>query len=303
MPRFVMYAGRVLAVIAALVALAVVLVYAGSERMLRHQYLAPSHAPFVAPGGSDSALIARGEHMAGAIGKCVDCHGRDFAGNIFIDNAAFGRFAGQNLTRGAGGVGATLTDADYELAVRHGIGPGGRGLLFMPARNYNRMSDEDLGALIAYIKQLRPVDRAMPASHIGPVGRALLLTGKAPLVDAAVLDQSAPHVAAPPVGPTPEYGMYLARVGSCLGCHRSNLEGGPVAGAPRSFKPAANLTPVGIGTWTKADFVRVLRQGIGPGGVPIDSFMPVRLTKEMSDTEIDALWAYLQTVPPQPMGK
>jgi hypothetical protein len=49
--------------------------------------------------------------------------------------------------------------------------------------------------------------------------------------------------------------------------------------------------------------VRVLRQGAGPGGVPIDPFMPVRLTKGMSDTEIDALWAYLQTVPPQPMGK
>ena len=37
-------------------------------------------------------------------------------------------------------------------------------------------------------------------------------------------------------------------------------------------------------------------------GLPFDSFMRVRLTQEMSDTEIDALWAYLQTVPPQPMG-
>ncbi len=303
MPRFLVYGGRVLAIVAALVLVVVAFVYGASERMLRHQYPSPNHPPFALPAGSDSALIARGEHMAGAIGKCVDCHGRDFSGNLFIDNAAFGRFAGQNLTRGAGGVGGTLTDADYELAVRHGIGPNGRGLLFMPARNYNRMSDEDLATLIAYIRQLRPVDRSVPASRIGPVGRALLLAGKAPLVDAAVLDQSAPHLPAPPVGPTPEYGMYLARVGSCFGCHRSNLEGGPVAGTPRSFKPAANLTPVGIGTWTKADFVRVLRLGVGPGGVPIDSFMPVRLTKEMTDTEIDALWAYLQTVPPQPIGK
>ncbi len=303
MPRPVVIAGRILAAIIALVLVIAAVVYAGSERMLRHHYAGANHAPFVVPAGADSAVIARGEHMARAIGKSVDCHGRDFSGNLFIDNAAFGRFAGPNLTRGAGGVGGTLTDADYELAVRHGIGPDGRGLLFMPARNYNRMSDEDLAALIAYIRQLRPVDRTMVASRIGPVGRGLLLSGKAPLVDAAVLDQSAPHRPAPPMAPTPEYGMYIARVGACLGCHRSNLEGGPVPGTPPSFKAAANLTPVGIGTWTKADFVRVLRLGVAPGGVPVDSFMPVRLTREMTDTEIDALWAYLQTVPPQPMGR
>ena len=173
----------------------------------------------------------------------------------------------------------------------------------MPSRNYNRFSDEDVAALIAYVKQVPPVNDTMAASHVGPVGRALLLAGKARLVDAAEIDQQLPHAPAPELGPTAAYGAYIARVGSCLGCHRSKLEGGHVVGAPPSFRPAANLTPTGIGRWTKADFVRALRQGLLPGGVAIDSFMPVRMTKDMNDTEIDALWAYLQTVPPRSMGK
>ena len=271
--------------------------------MLRHRYPLPTHPAFVVRATADSAVIDRGRRLAGPLGKCVDCHGASMSGNTFIDNPAFGRYAGSNLTRGAGGVGATLTDAEWELAIRHGIDREGHGLVFMPSRNFNRLSDDDLAALILDIRQLAPVDATPPSVRVGPVGRALLLAGKAPLIDAAVLDQDLPHAAAPPTGPTAQYGAYLARVGSCMGCHRSNLEGGPVAGAPRTFKPAANLTPTGIGTWTEADFMRALRQGLAPGGVPIDTFMPVRLTKQMNDMEIDALWAYLKTVPPQPMGK
>jgi mono/diheme cytochrome c family protein len=179
----------------------------------------------------------------------------------------------------------------------------GHNLLFMPSRDFNRFGDEDLAALIAYVKQMPPVNDTVPTSRVGPVARALLLAGKVPLLDAAALDQHAPHSSAPPAEATPAYGEYLAMVGGCAGCHRPNFEGGRVPGTPPNFKPAANLTPTGIGTWTEADFVRVMRQGIGPGGVPVDSFMPFRLTKGMTDTEIDALWAYLKTVPPQPMGK
>ncbi len=286
-----------------LVLVLVLVVYGGSEAKLRHRYALPSHPPFVVRTAADSTVIERGRRLAGPLGKCVDCHGASLSGNMFIDNAAFGTYSGTNLTGGAGGVGRSLTDADWELAVRHGIDRAGHGLVFMPSRNFNRLSDEDLSALILYIRQVRPVDTVMAPVRVGPVGRALLFTGKAPLVDAALIDHQQVHAAAPAIGPTPEYGAYLARIGSCLGCHGSNLEGGPVAGAPRTFKPAANLTPTGIGTWTKPDFVRALRDGLLPGGVPIDSFMPVRLTKQMSDTEIDALWAYLKTVPPQPMGK
>ena len=286
---------------AAVVLIAVL--YVTSEIKLRRRHDLPHHAPFAGPATADSTLVARGRHLVIPIAKCVDCHGDDLGGRVFIDDPAFGRYAGANLTRGAGGLGGTLTDADFELAIRHGIDRNGRNLVFMPSREFNRFSDEDVAAIIAYVRQVPPVNRTVPASRVGPVGRALLLAGKIPLLDAAGLDQQLAHTPAPPVGVTPAYGEYLAQVAGCAGCHRENFEGGPVPGTPPSFKQAANLTPTGIGTWTQADFYRALRQGIGPAGVPIDTFMPFRLTKAMTDTEIDALWAYLKTVPPAPLGK
>src|SRR4051812_40066789 len=53
---------------------------------------------------TDPAAIARGEHLAGAIGKCLDCHGAGFQGNLMMDDPAFGRLAASNLTSGEGGV-------------------------------------------------------------------------------------------------------------------------------------------------------------------------------------------------------
>jgi len=292
--------------VAAVAAVAIVLaaaLYVGSEMKLRRRHELPHHAPFVGLATADSTVIARGRHLAGPIAKCVDCHGDDYSGRVFIDDPALGRYAGPNLTRGANGLGASLTDADFELAIRHGMDHNGHNLVFMPSRAFNHFGDEDVAAVIAYVRQVPPVDHTVPASRVGPVGRALLLAGQIPLLDAAGLDQQLLHAPAPRVGPTAAYGAYLSQVGGCAGCHRDNFEGGRVPGTPPSFKPAANLTPTGIGTWTEADFVRALRQGLGPAGVPIDTFMPFRLTKAMTDTEIDALWAYLKTVPPAPMGK
>jgi mono/diheme cytochrome c family protein len=303
MRRAVRFVARALAAIVALVVVLAVGLYAASEIKLGRRHELPHHAPFVGLTTADSTVVARGRHLAGPIAKCVDCHGDDFSGRVFIDDPAFGRYAGPNLTRGAGGVGATFTDADFELAIRHGMDRNGHSLFFMPSRDFNRFGDQDVAAIIAYLRQLPAVEHTAPATRVGPVGRGLSLAGVVPLLDPAGFDQQAPHAPAPPVGATPEYGAYLARVGGCAGCHRDNYEGGHVPGTPSTFKPAANLTPTGIGSWTQADFFRALREGKGPAGVQIDTFMPFRLTKEMTDTEIDALWVYLKTVPAVPMGK
>jgi hypothetical protein len=79
------------------------------------------------------------------------------------------------------------------------------------------------------------------------------------------------------------------------------LSGGPTLGPPGT-PPASNLTPTGIGHYTKQDFARALREGKRPDGTEISTFMPWRVFAGMTDDEVTALWNYLQTVPPMEFG-
>ncbi|BBM73734.1 c-type cytochrome [Rhodothermus marinus] len=282
-----------------LVVLWIGVVYLISGRHLQQEYTLHAVNLTVA---DDSATLARGRHVA-TIRGCMDCHGVDFGGQIFIDDPMLGRFAGPNLTRG--GRGAVLTVADWERAVRHGVRSDGRPLRFMPAIEYNQLSDEDLTALIAYVRHLSPVDRSDVPIRIGPLGRMLHLTGNLPLLlTARLIDHDAPHRPAPPYGPTAEYGAYLAT--SCAGCHGPGFSGGPIPGVPPEWPLASNLTPdpeTGLGTWSESDFMRALRDGTRPDGSALDArYMPVRFTSQMTDVEIRALWAFLQTLPSTPEG-
>jgi mono/diheme cytochrome c family protein len=253
---------------------------------------------------TDQASINRGRHLATAINKCVDCHGANLGGAVFLDvtTPPLFRAVAPNLTRGQGGVGDKLSDADFARAIRHGVGPDGRALLVMPADDYFPMSDADVGALIAYIRSLPPADSQLPSSEIRPLGQILLAAGLLPSFAAELIDHEAKRETAPPAGVTAEYGRYLAMTGGCTGCHGSGLSGGPIPGVPPDFPPARNISPTGIGSWSDADFFRALREGKRPDGSAIDPFMPWMATRQMTDDEIKALLAYLRTVPPRPDG-
>ncbi|HEX7091030.1 MAG TPA: c-type cytochrome [Longimicrobiales bacterium] len=239
----------------------------------------------------DSAAVERGGHFAVAIAKCATCHGGDMAGMVIIENAAFGRLVASNLTPGRGGIGAEYTDADWERAIRHGVGRDGRPLRFMPAADYAAIGDRDLADLVAYLKTLAPVDRALPATRIGPMARVLaLVTPDFPLLSAARLDHGAPHPAAPAPAATREYGAYLAHVGGCTGCHGADLTGG--RGGPPPTPP--DISPAALADWTEEDFFRVLRTGVRPDGRVLNTAMPWPATAQMTDDEIRALWQYVQ---------
>jgi cytochrome c553 len=120
------------------------------------------------------------------------------------------------------------------------------------------------------------------------------------LLPAERIDHNAMHPTQVAAEPTARFGQYLAA--GCTGCHGPSLSGGKIPGAPPDWKPAANITPVGIGHYTEADFVTALRSGKRPGGTPIDTLMPWRLTREMSDVELRAIYAYLKTVPAREYG-
>ena len=74
-----------------------------------------------------------------------------------------------------------------------------------------------------------------------------------------------------------------------------------VPGTPPSFPDARNITPdpvAGIGKWTRDNFATALRTGKRPDGTELKSFMPWKAFARLTDTEVDALWTYLQTLPP-----
>lgn len=248
----------------------------------------------------DSVAIARGAHLVDAIGKCADCHGEDLGGRVFIDDPGLGRVVAANLT--PGGRLASWSDADVDRALRHAVARDGRPLLIMPSAEYNALSDEDAAAVIAYLRALPAVQRALPAHDLTFLARALMVTGQLPAFEADRIDHARPTVARVTPGVTAEYGRYLANAGGCTGCHGPGLSGGKIPGTPPDWKPATNISPAGIGRWTEADFFRALREGRRPDASPIDSLMPWRRAGRMTDDEIRALWLYLKTVPAREYG-
>ena len=247
--------------VTALLVLTAAGVYGVSEAHYRKEYALALPALAIA---RDSSAIARGSHLANSIAGCVDCHGENLAGKAVIESAALGNIYALNLTRGKGGVGGTLSDADFVRAIRHGVAPNGRPLKIMPSSDYMNLSDEDLAAIIAYVTSIPPVDHELPPSAMGPLGRALFVAGKLPILHAERIDHDRPHQASVAPAPTAGYGAYLASVG-CKGCHGPALAGGAIVDGPPDWPPAANLTPTGpTKKYSEADFRGVLRKGKRP---------------------------------------
>ncbi|HEU0015119.1 MAG TPA: cytochrome c [Longimicrobium sp.] len=288
--RLLMGAGSLVA----LLLLVLAVVYGVSESRLRREYQISGRALAVT---TDPAQVARGKHLATAVAKCADCHGSNLGGKEFINAGMLGVVYASNLTAGKGGVLPRYTDAQLERAIRHGVRADGRGLLIMPSQEFNALSDDDAAAIIAYLRSLRPVDNVLPKAKVGPLGRALFVAGKLPLLPAEDIDHAAaaPRTA-PPLGATREYGAYMAQVGGCTGCHTPTLAG-EVKSAIPDHPPAANITPKGIGSWTEADFFKAMRTGVRPNGTRINEAMPWKSVGLLSDTELRALWMYLQSVP------
>jgi len=274
-------------------------VFVGSNRAIGRKYVI---APETVAIPVDSISIARGKHLARAITKCVHCHGDNLGGRVLVENGAMGRWVVANITRGKGGVAGMLTDADIVRAVRHAVAPDGRKLLQMPAESFENLSAEDLGAIIAYVRSVPPVDNELPPTTIGPVARALILANKLPIYRADLITHTRPIPAPTPAGPTAEYGKYIASVGGCIGCHGATLSGGKIADGDPAWPPAANLTPTGLAKYTEAEFTTVLRTGKRQNGLQLHDAMPWRMTKEMTDDEIKAVWLFLRTVPPKEFG-
>ena len=296
MKRALRWVGYIVGGFIVVVLLAVGTVYAVTSSRMARTY--PTDVPAVAI-PTDSASIARGKHLVMTVGKCQGCHGDNYAGTVFSDDAVFAKLTSANITSGKGGIGGTYKDQDWVRALRYGVNRQGKSVIFMPSEAYAHFNDTDLGQMIAYLKTLPPADMTItPAKSIGPIGRMVYLTGAFPLLPAELI---AKDLARRPIpeAPTVEYGKYLVDAGVCRGCHGDKL-----AGAKAGEMPTPNLTPSGeLGKWTEADFVKVIRTGVRPDGRTLSTFMPWQLMSGLSDTELSAYWAYLHSLPPAPVKK
>lgn len=146
------------------------------------------------------------------------------------------------------------------------------------------------------MKQVPAVDSELPAIRVGPLARVLYQFGKLDvLIPAAHITHDAPRPESPLPGVTPDYGRYIVQ-GNCQGCHGENLAGGPPL-AP-GFPLIPGLTKAGtLARWQESDFVNALRTGQTPEGKQMNTeYMPWRELGQMNDTELRAVWAYLQTL-------
>ncbi len=252
--------------------------------------IAKTYAIDDAPLPLADADLARGEHLYVSRG-CSDCHGKDGAGTLDISAGPVFRAVGANIS--PTGLGGRYDAAKLAAAIRHGVRADGTTLIFMPSYDYSELSDRDTADLVAYTLQLPPAGEPREASELRPLGRLLWLLGKADeLLPAGMIDHRPRDRSAPEAIASAAYGAYLVAV--CQGCHRPDLMGGMELepGKPKSSN--INGARGGLQGWTQADFVRAMREGRRPDGRAIDEVMPWRTLGTMTDTELEALWAYLQ---------
>lgn len=283
---------RAVLALSAMVTLAGVAVGAGlvmaKQRMTRTVQVAP-HAIAI-PDDPDS--IARGRYLYASRG-CADCHGANGAGRMFLDTPDGLRIRGANLTAGANSATKAYGPGDWDLAIRHGLSPTGRPLMIMPSEDFNRLTDADLGAMVAYIRSLPPID-GEPALVALPLPVKLAYGFGVMRDSAAKIDHTRPPEQPVPEGVTAEHGAYIASM--CRGCHGPALAGGRIPGAPPDWPPSpALLGKAGIVAQRYPDaaaFARMFKSGKRPDGTAIQ-VMPFEALREMNDTDVAALHLYL----------
>lgn len=240
----------------------------------------------------DSAMLERGEHLAN-IWSCSECHGGDFGGRVLIDGGVAHVIA-PNITGGDGGVSADYSDEDWARAIRYGLSDDGRALFLMSSNEWTSRSDYDVESVIAFMKQVPNVDSVHERSRLTAFGKFLAGIGALDLWPAEHIDFETKPIANRIPEPTAEYGAYIAN--SCSGCHGIGLAGGPALSPDAPAPP--DLTANGpTADWKREQLMEAITEGRTPSGhVMHPNHMPWPAFRHFTETERDALYAYLETL-------
>jgi mono/diheme cytochrome c family protein len=265
--------------------------------------------------------IARGDYLANHVALCTDCHSqRDwskFAGPILDGRLGQGGELFDGKVNFPGSVHVpnitpynlkSWTDGEFFRAITTGVRKDGSGIFpLMPWPSYSKMSREDVYAIIAYIRTLKPEQSSYPkASYSFPLNIVI-----------HTLPQKAALGTVPNVTDTVKYGAYLVNAAACMDCHTQNVNGKALTGMDfaggRNFRIgnstiwSANITPdkaTGIGGWTSAMFVdrfkafadRAKAAGVSAG--EFQTIMPWYDYGGIAETDLKAMYAYLKTLKP-----
>ena len=260
---------------------------------------------------SGSDLIPRGKYVFAATGGC-GCHtekdkplnsgGRKYEG-------PFGTVYSTNITPDRqAGIG-DWTDEQIITAIRLGRRPNGERLVPVhPYPVFNGMAQEDLRALVAYLRSVPPVNRANQPKKVIPMFESVFL----PAWLAAFAPREQPPAAAPTSGLA--RGEYLVRaVGHCGECHtprgitqasdNTRFLGGTPKGPDGD--PVPNITPdkdSGL-TWSEEEIAEYLGSGNKSDGDVAGGLMAEVIEgtsggyKTLTKEDRLAIARYLKTVP------
>jgi mono/diheme cytochrome c family protein len=262
--------------------------------------------------------IERGRYLSEAMTGCIACHspidesrpgdfpqaGLEYAGRVFPQGTGPGTVIAPNITPDPEtGIGR-WTDGEVVRAIREGVSRDGRPLFpMMNYPNYKKFSDDDVLAIVAFLRTQKPVKRDSGRTQLDfPVG-IIVRTLPQPL------DGPPPGLPAAGV----ERGRAMLGIMLCGDCHsprddRGNLvpgkelAGGTAFKGPYGLVYAANITShpsAGIGAYSNDDLKRIFREGKNRAGRAL-WVMPWSVTKNMTDADLDALIAALREVPPSP---
>ncbi|MBI1307921.1 MAG: c-type cytochrome [Bacteroidetes bacterium] len=261
----------------------------------------------------DSAKVAEGARIASLL--CKSCHMSEdgkLGGGFMPDTKVFGKIYAPNITHSDKARIHGYTDGQLVYLFRTGIKKDGYyAPPWMP--KFPLMSDHDIECIVAFLRSdhpmVQPSDLVQPAPEPSFLAKALLFGVFKPL---PYPEQPIPE---PDTTNKVEFGKYLATAKfDCYSCHSADFAtnnemepsksigffGGGNKLLNREGKQmlSANITmdaETGIGNWTEAQFIKCVKYGERPSGVA--TRYPMEPWSNLTDEEVSAIWAYLQTVP------
>jgi mono/diheme cytochrome c family protein len=259
--------------------------------------------------------LARGRYLANSVSGCIYCHsehdwkaeggpvieGRLGAGQVFPLAGLPGTVVAPNITPDSATGAGSWSDDQLARAIREGIGHDGRTLFpLMPYEHFRIMVDEDLASIVVYVRSLPAVRNPLPKTEIVFPVKYLIRNAPQPVTSPVAAGNSTDSVTR---------GEYLAQISGCSDCHTLQKQGQSIAAlafaggfelqGPFGTVTSANITPdpSGISYYDEKLFIQAMRTG-KVGARTLNPIMPWFMMRNMTDDDLEAIFAYLRTQKP-----